>query len=266
MDAVATFKAMQRRGWAYFLPIEIATTPAAAQLVRRANIKAGQRVLDVGCGTGVVAITAARVGARVCGLDLTPELLERAREHSRLIGSDIEWIEGDAEALPFPADSFDVVLSQFGHIFAPRPQVALAEMLRVLKSGGTIAFATWPPDQFVGRSFELISRYAPPPPAGVVFSPGLWGDPDIVKDRLGTAVRDVTFERATMLVPALSPQHHRANQERTIGPVVKLVESLSKTDPGKLDAFRREYETISADYFADNTVAQGYLITRATKL
>src|SRR4029079_8419210 len=101
---------------------------------------------DVACGTGVVSVTAARAGATVSGLDLTPELLERARENARIGSFDVEFREGDVEALPFGDAEFDVVLSQFGHMFAPRPQVAIAEMLRVLKSGGTIALSTWPPE------------------------------------------------------------------------------------------------------------------------
>jgi ubiquinone/menaquinone biosynthesis C-methylase UbiE len=108
--------------------------------VKFANVRAGQNVLDVGCGTGIVAITAARIGASVRGLDLTPELLERARENARIANVEIDFREGDAEALPFDDVTFDVVLSQFGHMFAPRPDVAMAEMLRVLKRGGTIAF------------------------------------------------------------------------------------------------------------------------------
>src|SRR6476661_3695866 len=128
-DPLARFKEAQREGWAHFAPLEALTTPPAAELVRRAGIRAGQRVLDVGCGTGVVAVTAARAGARVTGLDLTPELLERARENSQIAGVEIDWREGDAEELPFGDLEFDAVLSQFGHMFAPRPEVATAEML-----------------------------------------------------------------------------------------------------------------------------------------
>src|SRR2546426_7982669 len=120
-DPLARFKEAQREGWAHFAPLEALTTPPAAELVRRASPRSGQRVLDVACGTGVVAVTAARLGARVSGLDLTPELLERARENGPLAGVDIDWREGDAEQLPFDDGSFDVVLSQYGHIFAPRP-------------------------------------------------------------------------------------------------------------------------------------------------
>ena len=138
-------------------------------------------------------------------------------------------------------------------------------MLRVLKPGGTIAFSTWPPELFVGRMFALVSSYMPPPPPGVS-PPPQWGDANIVRQRLGAAVRDIAFDRATMLVPALSPQHHRAVTERTAGPMVKLVESLTASDPAKLAVFRREYDALAAEYFEENILRQGYLITRATKI
>jgi SAM-dependent methyltransferase len=265
MDALARFKEVQKQGWAYFAPLEALTTPEAPRLVKHARVRAGHRVLDVACGTGVVAITAARLGARVTGLDLTPELLERARANAGIAGLDVAWHEGDVEQLPFGDADFDVVLSQFGHIFAPRPEVAVAEMLRVLKPGGTIAFSTWPPELVLGRLFALGGRYMPSPPPGVT-PPPLWGEPNVIRERLGTAVQDLTFDRATMLVPALSPQHNRTMAERTGGPVVKLVESLAATDPARLAAFRREFEAIVADYFEDNTIRQDYLLTRATKI
>ncbi len=140
MDSFESFKAAQKKVWANFAPTEVHTTPCAARLVKRAGVRSGQRVLDVACGTGVVSVTAARLGARVTGLDLTPELLELARENGRIAGVEIDWREGDVEKLPFGDAAFDVVLSQYGHIFAPRPEIAIGEMLRVLKPGGTIAF------------------------------------------------------------------------------------------------------------------------------
>src|SRR5207253_7118794 len=109
-DAIAKFKETQKQGWAHFAPLESVTTPTAARLVKFAGVQSGQRVLDVACGTGVVAITAARIGAKVSGLDLTPELLERARENSAIAEVEIEWHEGDAEALPFQDGGFDIVL------------------------------------------------------------------------------------------------------------------------------------------------------------
>ncbi len=264
MDALDKFKQNQREGWAHFAPLELITTPPAAQLVRFSRVRAGDGVLDVGCGTGVVAVTAARLGARVTGLDLTPELLERARENAALAKVSIDFHEGDVEKLPFDDSEFDVVLSQYGHMFAPRPDVAIAEMLRVLRPGGTIAFSTWPPEMIVGRMFALAAKYAPPPPPGVS-PPPQWGDPNVIRDRLGDKVKDLRFDRATMTVPVLSPQHQRATAER-IGPMRKLVEMLSATDAAKLEAFRREYEAVVSDYIQDNVIQQHYLMTRATKI
>jgi len=264
-DPFAGFKAAQKQGWAHFAPLENQTTPTAARLVNHAAVRAGQRVLDVACGTGVVAVTAARRGATVTALDLTPELLARARENARIAGVSIDFHEGDVEQLPFEPSSFDVVVSQYGHIFAPRPEVAVAEMLRVLKPGGTIAFSTWPPELCLGRIFALTFRYLPPPPVPAP-PPVLWGDPNVVRERLGAAVKDLVFDRGTMLVSALSPAHHRENAERTGGPLIKLVETLAATDPARLAEFRREYEAILCEYLCDNVVRQDYLMTRAVKV
>jgi len=266
MDVLDKFKAAQRAGWAFFAPLQMYTTVPAARLAHHAGIAGGMRVLDVACGTGVVAVTAARMGARVTGLDLTPELLEVARTNAALAGVTIDWREGDVEQLPFDAGAFDVVVSQFGHMFAPRPDVAIGEMLRVLKPGGTIAFSTWPPELFIGSMFALVSRYMPPPPPGVS-PPPQWGDPSIVRERLGTAVRDIVFDRDRISAPALSVGHYRDVTEKTAGPVVKLVETLSASDTAKLAEFRAAYDALTARYFdgEQNIVRQDYLMTRATK-
>jgi SAM-dependent methyltransferase len=264
-DAIAKFKQLQKEGWAHFASLEALTTVTAARLVKFAGLRPGQAVLDVACGTGVVAITAARSGTKVTGIDLTPELLERARENSRIAEVDVDWREGDAEALPFDDGAFDVVLSQFGHMFAPRPDVAIGEMLRVLKPGGVIAFSTWPPELMIGRSFTLVGSYMPAPPPGVS-PPPQWGDVAIVKERLGSAVREIAFDRDRMLFPALSIQHYRLFIERTAGPMLKLVEMLSGSDPERLAKFRGEYDALTVEYFADNIVRQDYLLTRAIKV
>jgi SAM-dependent methyltransferase len=262
-DPIAKFKEAQKQGWAYFAPLESLTTPSAGRLVKFAGVLSAHRLLDVACGTGVVAITAARLGANVTGIDLTPQLLERARENSRIAQVDIDWREGDVEALPFGDSEFDIVLSQFGHMFAPRPDVAIAQMLRVLKPGGTIAFATWPPELLIGSSFSLVGSYMPPPPPGVS-PPPQWGDPNIVRERLGKAVSNIVFDRDRMLFPALSLLHYREIIERTAGPMLKLVEMLS-SDPARLAQFRRDYDALIAPYFDDNVVRQNYLLTRAIK-
>jgi SAM-dependent methyltransferase len=268
-DPFAKFKAAQREAWASFLPVEVVTTIPAAKLVKFAQVASGQNVLDVACGTGVVAVTAARRGATVSGLDLSPVLLERARHNAHLAGTTVAFTEGDAEALPYPDASFDVVLSQFGHIFAPRPAVVLSEMLRVLKPGGRLAFATWPPEHFTGRMFALVNDYLPSPPAGAApaAAPVLWGDPNVVRERLGTAVKDLTFDRATLTAPALSMAHFRTAQEKTIGPLTKLVASL-ESDPAKLAELRAAFDRLARDAYdeVDNTIRMPVLLTRATKV
>src|SRR5437879_11802782 len=163
MDALAQFKAAQRLAWACDAPFTLTTCATAPRLVAFAGIQADHRVLDVGCGTGVVAITAQRRGAKVTGLDLTPELLKRAQENAAVADADVAWHEGDVESLPFGDGAFDVVLSQFGHMVHPRPEIATREMLRVLKPGGLIAFSTWPPELCLGPTFSFVRRSRPPP-------------------------------------------------------------------------------------------------------
>lgn len=265
MDPIAQFKDGQRKAWSTFTPTEIYTCQPAARLVVFSQIRAGQAVLDVGCGTGVVALAAARAGARVTGIDLTPVLLERAKESAALMGVEIAWHEGDVEALPFPNASFDVVVSQFGHMFAPRPDVTTKEMLRVLKPGGAIAFATWPPELFTGKVFALLGRHLPPPP-GVSPAPQ-WGSVDVVRERLGDAVRDVTFDRGVLRAPYISVQHVRSFMEANVGSVSRIVQMLT-AEPARLSEFRSELEAIAALYFepTENVLRQDYLLTRAIKV
>jgi SAM-dependent methyltransferase len=245
--------------------LENMTGTVSPRLVKFAGIKAGADVLDVACGTGVAALTAARLGAKVTGVDLTPELIARAKENAGLMNLDVTWYESDAEQLPLPDAGFDFVVSQFGHMFAPRPDVVIREMLRVLRPRGTIAFVTWPPELFTGRMFALTGKHAPPPPSGV--SPPIqWGDPAIIRERLGTAVKDIAFARDVMLFPILSAQHYRIFMERNFGPVNRLLQSLDKSDPDKGMALRREFEDLAAQYFENNTVRQDYLLTRAIKV
>ncbi|TDU26503.1 methyltransferase family protein [Panacagrimonas perspica] len=261
-DPFSQFKAGQREAWALFSPMATFTTPPAATLVEFAAVRESDKVLDVACGTGVVAVTAALRGANTRGLDLSPVLLEDAAANAATVGLSIEFLEGDAEALPYDDGTFDVVLSQFGHMFAPRPELATAEMLRVLRPGGTIAFSTWPPDLMIGSIFSLLGRYLPGPTNAA--PPSQWGDPNIVRQRLGDAVKDVQFQYDDMVMPALSPKHYLAHMERTAGPVIKLVQTL-KDEPGRLTQFRAEMELLIARFFSHNRVRQTFLMTRATK-
>lgn len=263
MDAIAKMKAAARAGWSTFAPFEMMTCSTAPDLVRFAGVHAAARVLDVACGTGVVALTCAQRGAEVTGVDLTPALLEHARENARIANLTIDFHEADVEALPFADAEFDFVVSQFGHMFGPRPDITLNELLRVLKPGGIIAFSTWPPDLYVGRMFALTSQYAPPPPAEAS-SPVLWGDPGIVRERFGDRVRDLLFDHGSMRFPALSVQHLRVFTERNAGPVARLVEMLAE-QPERLASFRAEFEALASEYFRDNILRQDYLMTRARR-
>jgi SAM-dependent methyltransferase len=265
-DPFVQFKAVQRESWGLFAPVEMITITAAGHLVNYAGVRAGAKVLDVACGTGVVAVTAARAGATVSGLDLSPVLLERAERNAALSGLSIKFAEGDAEALPHADATFDVVLSQFGHMFAPRPEVVVKEMLRVLKPGGRLAFSTWPPELFTGRMFTLIAKYMPPPPgdAPKPAPPPAWGEPHIVRERLGDTVTDVEFLREEMRAPTMSVPHARHFFEATVGPVAKLI---AAAPPEKVTQFRAEFEHIMADYFdpVANVLRQHFLMTRALK-
>ncbi len=201
--------------------------PVSAHLVRLSNISANDNVLDVACGTGNTAITAARRnGAKVTGIDFTPQMLTQAKAEAALAeAKDIKWMEGDVEALPFEDNSFDVVLSSFGHMFAPQPDVATREMLRVTKPGGRIAFATWPPEHANGKMFDAMAKHIPnfssssnnpffPP------SPMQWGNPDVVKKRLGDKVTGIHFERGVVNIPMLSPNHYWGMASTKSGPLM----------------------------------------------
>ncbi|HVM45798.1 MAG TPA: class I SAM-dependent methyltransferase [Candidatus Thermoplasmatota archaeon] len=262
-DPFVEFKAKQREGWKNYGPAESHTTRTAAHLVRVADVKRGQRVLDVACGTGPVAVTAARLGAIVSGVDLTPELLMRAAENSAIAAVDVAWREGDVEMLPYRDGEFDVVLSQFGHIFAPRPDVATSEMLRVLKPGGTLAFSAWAPSGAVGAMFGVISKHLPPPPPGVP-PPTLWGDVATVRARLGERVRDLYFEHAALEGTALSPAHNRLDLEAILAPLRALFHE-HRDDPKRIEAVRAELDAALAPYHRDNVVRNEYLLVRALK-
>jgi len=265
MDEYDQLKQAQKKAWASFTPTEIFNTAPAAHLAAFARIAAGQRVLDVACGTGVVAVAAARRGAKVTGIDLTPELVAHAKTNASIARLEIDFREGDAEALAFDDASFDVVVSQFGHMFAPRADVVTREMLRVLRPGGTIAFATWPPELFIGGMFSLVGRHLPKPTVQVS-PPPLWGLPDVVRERLGDRVTDLVFHRPDERYTYMSPQHACAFMERYVGPVGMVV-AMYENQPDKLAGFRAELEELAENYFQgdEGCMRFGTLLTRAKK-
>jgi ubiquinone/menaquinone biosynthesis C-methylase UbiE len=139
--------------------------PVAEQFMARIELRPGMKLLDAACGTGNLALIAARRGCVTSGLDIAANLLAQARERARQESLDIEFTEGDAEAMPYPDASFDVVVSMYGVMFAPRPERVVTELQRVTKPGGLIALANWTPTGFIGKMFAVFARHLPPPPA-----------------------------------------------------------------------------------------------------
>jgi ubiquinone/menaquinone biosynthesis C-methylase UbiE len=175
-------------------------------LCEAAEILPDERVLDVACGSGNTTIPAARrAWGNAVGLDYVPELLERARERAAAERLEIEFVEGDAEELPFEDASFDVVLSSFGVMFAPDQQKAADELLRVTKPGGRIGLASWVPDGFIGQMFATTVKHAPPPPG--IQPPVLWGQEDHLRELFGDRVSSMTAERVTVKFGFRSPDH-----------------------------------------------------------
>jgi ubiquinone/menaquinone biosynthesis C-methylase UbiE len=167
---------------------------SALEFADRIGVAAGDTLLDVACGSGQLALIAARRGARVTGVDIATNAIEAARGRAASEGLDARFDEGDAEALPYGDAAFDIVATIFGAMFAPRPERAAREMLRVCRPGGTIAMANWTKEGFVGRMFGAIGRHVPPPPMP---SPVLWGSEGVVRERLGDGVSTLRLARVS---------------------------------------------------------------------
>jgi ubiquinone/menaquinone biosynthesis C-methylase UbiE len=172
----------------------VAKTVAESEeaFAKRLAIPAGARVLDVACGTGNTAIPLARQGAIVTGVDIASNLIAQARERAAAENVSVTFDEGDAEELPYTDASFDAVVSIFGAMFAPRPEVVASELARVLRPGGLLAMGNWNPASFSGEMFKVGSRHAPPP-AGIA-PPVLWGDEATVRKRLEPYFADIQTE------------------------------------------------------------------------
>jgi SAM-dependent methyltransferase len=189
-------------------------------LVEATGIRTGDLVLDVGAGSGNVAIPAALAGARVIASDLTPELLEQGEAHARERGAVLEWQVADAERLPYDDGQFDVAVSAVGIMFAPHHQAAADELLRVVTPGGRIGLVSWTPAGFIGQMFATMKPFVAPPPAGVQ-PPPLWGDEDHVRGLLGDRVTDVRTEKRTVRVTLFAePADFREFFKTNYGPTI----------------------------------------------
>lgn len=200
----------------------------AEAFVDRLNIQPGMKVLDVACGSGNLAVTAAKKGADVTGIDIADNLIEAAKNRAAAQGLDIKFEQGDAEAMPYDDDSFDLVMTMFGAMFAPRPDVTAGELVRVCKPGGRIAMANWTPTGFAGQMFKLSTKYLPPPDMP---PPVLWGVPDEVKARFGDRVSDLqmTPQMADMKFD-FPPDEVVALFKKYFGPTVMAFKAL---DPSR---------------------------------
>ena len=209
------------------------------RLVEALAVQPGEDVLDVACGTGNATIPAARTGARVTGLDLTPAMLARARE--RAAGLPIDWVEGDAEDLPFPPASFDVVLSTFGCMFAPRHELVADELARVLRPGGRLGVCAWTPEGSIGEFFRIVSAHLPPSP-DYVDPPLAWGSEQSVRELFeGTGIT-LDFTREESVIHHASPSAAVECYATQFGPVIRAREELADQWPAVRDDLRALFE------------------------
>ena len=217
--------------------------PDAQAFVERLTLKPGERVLDVACGTGNLSFPAARAGADVVGIDIATNLVRTARERARAEGLHVYFDEGDAEQMPYGDGSFDLVMTMFGAMFAPRPEAAAAELLRVCRPGGRVAMANWTPSGFIGRMFKATAAHVPPPN---VPSPLLWGDEAAVRARLRDGVEELHFTpRACSFRLPLTPEQTVDFFREWYGPTLRAFASL---DEGGRAALRRDLTRLWSEH------------------
>lgn len=217
---------------------------SAEEFVARLALKAGVRLLDVACGSGNLSIPAARAGAVVTGVDIAPNLLEQARARAASEGLTVQFDEGDAEALPYDDAAFDEVVSMYGAMFAPRPELVAAELVRVCRAGGRIALANWTPGGFIGQMFKITGKHVPPPPD--MPSPIKWGDEETVRERLREGVADLRLTRRMCqfkypFAPAEVVESFRAYY----GPTQRAFDAL---DADRQAALRSDLERLWAEH------------------
>lgn len=256
------FKQGQKMMWAIGDYPELAQTieGVAVRLVEAVAPSPGQEMLDVATGSGNVAIPAAGRGAKVTGLDLTPELLEVARRRAQEAGVQVNFIEGDAENLPFADGSFDVVTSCFGVIFAPRHEQAASELVRVARPGAKVGFTAWTPEGLNGQMFKTVGKHMPPPPPEVV-SPIMWGTEEHTRRLFAASGVELSFERQTVTFTADSPKAWVEYNERVLGPTIMAKNMLEPQ--GKWEALKQELIEL---YVQNNEAQDGTLKVSAEYL
>jgi SAM-dependent methyltransferase len=234
---LAAVKARQQAAWSTGDYAVIGTTLqiVGEQLCEALDVRAGARVLDVAAGNGNATLAAARRGCDVTSTDYVPSLLEAGRARAQAEGHAIQFRQADAEALPFPEASFDVVMSTFGVMFTPDQPKAASELARVCKPGGRIGLANWTPDGFIGQLFKLIGKYVPP--ARGVKSPSFWGTQAGLDELFGNAAREIRVARREFVFRYRSPAHWVEVFRTYYGPMNKTLGAL---DPEQQAAFMQE--------------------------
>jgi len=212
-------------------------------LCEAVDLRSGDRVLDVATGSGNTAISAARRFCEVTGMDLAPESIEHARRRAEAEGMDITFEVGDAEDLPYPDASFDVVVSTVGVMFTPDQEKAAQELLRVCNPGGKIGLANWVPDGYVGNMFRTVGKHFPPPPG--VKPPPLWGTEDRLRELLGGGASSMETRRRTYVFRYLSADHFIEHFRSYYGPVHKAFDSPG---PDEREAMKSDLEEL-IDYW-----------------
>jgi ubiquinone/menaquinone biosynthesis C-methylase UbiE len=203
-------------------------------LIEALDVHSTERVLDVATGSGNAALAAARRGCAVVGSDYVPALLDRARRRADAEGLEIEFVEGDAEALPFADGSFDVVSSVFGAMFAPNQEKAASELARVARSGGRIGVVAHTPDGFIGNLFKVIGKHVPPPTG--LRSPILWGTEGRLRELFGDAIAELRVEKRHYVFRDRSPEQFVEYWRRFYGPTLKAFETVGDAGREALEA------------------------------
>src|SRR5688572_4104017 len=232
-------KARHRAMWAsgdYPTMVDTFLLPLGPRLVEACGIGPGMRVLDVAAGSGNASIPAAQRGAEVTASDLTPELFEAGRRRAQAEGLELEWVEADAEKLPFDDRSFDVVMSSIGAMFAPHHQDVADELVRVCRPGGTIALLSWTPEGMIGALFRTMGPFAPPPPPGAQ-PPPLWGSEDHLRGLFGDRVDFHVLERENLDITAFEKPHDYGEHfKERYGPTIVARRNAEKDGrEGELD-------------------------------
>jgi SAM-dependent methyltransferase len=213
----------------------------AERLVEALAVMPGERVLDVACGSGNGAMAAARrTWAGAVGLDFVPALLERGRERAAVERLEIEFVEGDAQALPFDDGEFDVTMSIFGAMFAPDQEKTAAELLRVTKPGGRIGMANWAPDGGLGQMFMAVAKHTGGPPAGFV-PPVLWGTEDRLRELFGDGISELRIERRASRQGFRSADHYLDFFRRYFGPIKSAYDAVGPAGEAALTADLRAF-------------------------